>query len=179
MAKEEVIINLKMTTAQAEKSLEKVKKNITDTNKEVKESINNFGLFGVTVGDVKNKFGELKGIASKSLSVIKLQGQQAALGLRLMFGGKMKAGASALFKTIKLGIASTGIGLLVLAVGALVTYFTKTKKGAEMLSVAFKAVGATISVLTDRISKIGGAIVKVFKGDFKGAMNDAKARLRA
>ena len=57
--REEIIFNLKMTSAEAEKSLEKVKKNISDTNKEVKDSINNFGIFGVTVGDVKNKFGEL------------------------------------------------------------------------------------------------------------------------
>ena len=59
--REEIIFNLKMTSAEAEKSLEKVKKNISDTNKEVKDSINNFGIFGVTVGDVKNKFNELKG----------------------------------------------------------------------------------------------------------------------
>jgi|TARA_R100000084_G_scaffold107339_1_gene67128 actin-related protein len=172
--REEIIFNLKMTSAEAEKSLEKVKKNISDTNKEVKDSINNFGIFGVTVGDVKNKFNELKGIASKSLSIIKQQGQQAALGLRLMFGGKMKMGASSLFKTIKVGIASTGIGLLIVAIGSLVTYLTQTKKGAELLEVAFRTVGAAISVITDRISSIGSAIVKVFKGDFKGAAEDAK-----
>ena len=174
MAREEIIFKLKMTTAEAEKSLEKVKKNISDTNKEVKDSINKFGIFGVTVGDVKNKFRELKGIAKNSLSVIKQQGQQAALGLRLMFGGKMKMGARALFKTIKVGIASTGIGLLVVAIGSLVTYLTQTKKGAELLEVAFKTVGAAISVITDRISSVGSAIIKVFKGDFKGAAEDAK-----
>ena len=163
-----------MTTAQAEKSLEKVKKNINETNKEVKESINNFGLFGVTVGDIKNKFGELKGIASKALTVIKLQSKQAALGLRLMFGGKMKKGAKSLFTTIKAGIASTGIGLLITAIGSLVSHFTNTKKGAEQLQVAMKSIGAAFSVITDRASKLGGAIVKLFKGDVKGALEEAK-----
>lgn len=172
--REEIIFNLKMTSAEAEKSLEKVKKNISDTNNEVKDSIENFGILGVTIGAVKNKFKDLRDIAVLALRRVSLQAAKAALSLRLMFSGKLTLGAKTLFKVIKTGIASTGIGLLVVAIGSLVLHFTKTKKGAEMLEVAFKTVGAAISVITDRISSIGSAIIKVFKGDFKGAAEDAK-----
>jgi hypothetical protein len=175
MAGEEVIFKVKMSTADAEKGLEKVKKSIKETNTELKSTVDNFGAFGVTIGSVKQKFGELRKIGGTVLTLVGQQAQKAALSMRLMFGGKMAAGAKNLFNVIKLGVASTGIGLLVVALGSLVTFFTKTKKGAELLQVSFKAIGATISVLTDRISKIGGAIVKVFSGDFKGAAEDAKA----
>ncbi len=171
---EEIIFKLKMSTAEAEKGLEQVKKNIKETNKEVKSAVDNFGAFGITIGSVKQKFGELKKIGGSVLSLVSQQAQKAALGMRLAFGGKMASGAKSLFNVIKLGIASTGIGLLVVAFGSLVTYLTQTKKGAELLQVGFKAVGAAISVITDRISKVGGAIVKVFKGDVKGAFEDVK-----
>lgn len=166
--REEIIFNLKMTSAEAEKSLEKVKKNISDTNKEVKDSINNFGLFGVTVGDVKNKFGELRGIASKSLSVIKQQGMQAALGLRLMFGGKMKMGASALFKTIKVGIASTGIGLFLVAIGSLTQFFRDSEEGASKLKEMTSQLGVAFGNVTDIISNLGKGLFSLLSGDFEG-----------
>ena len=82
-----------------------------------------------------------------------------------------------MFGTIKAGIISTGIGALVVIVGSLVAWFLKSKAGAEFLSKAFAAVGATIKVLIDRIAAIGGAIAKVFSGDFAGAANDAKKAL--
>ena len=83
--------------------------------------------------------------------------------------------AKAMFGTLKAGIASTGIGLLVIALGSVVTYLTDTKAGAELLERGLKTVGAAISVITDRVAKFGGAVIKFFKGDFKGAAEDAKA----
>jgi len=90
---------------------------------------------------------------------------------------KVKTVSKLLFGSIKAGLISTGIGAFVVVVGSLVSYFTKTKKGAELLEQAFAGIGAAISVLTDRISKIGGAIAKVFSGDFKGAAEDVKGAL--
>ena len=90
---------------------------------------------------------------------------------------KVKATSKLLFGSIKAGLISTGIGAFVVVIGSLVAYFTQTKKGAELLEQAFAGIGAAISVLTDRISKIGGAIAKVFSGDFKGAAEDVKGAL--
>ena len=90
---------------------------------------------------------------------------------------KVKATGKLMFGSIKAGLISTGIGAFVVVIGSLVAYFTQTKKGAELLEQAFAGIGAAISVLTDRISKIGGAIAKVFSGDFKGAAEDVKGAL--
>lgn len=85
----------------------------------------------------------------------------------------IKTGVAGL-KVFKLALIGTGIGALLVAVGALVSYFQNTKKGAEQLEVAFAAVGAAIDVIKDRISQIGEAIIKVFEGDFAGAAEVAK-----
>ena len=175
MANEErVRLSLKMSTQEAEKGLENVQQRIKDVNKELKSNIDSFGFLGVTIGDIKKKFADLREIGRKALQVLTVQGQQAYLGLQLMAGGKMRAGFGALFKTIKVGVAATGIGLLVVAFGSLVTFFTKTKRGAELLETALKGIGAAVQVITDRASKVGEALTKVFKGDLKGAVEDVK-----
>ena len=89
----------------------------------------------------------------------------------------MKATSKLLFGSIKAGLISTGIGAFVVIIGSLASYLVNTKAGAEKLEQVLAGVGAAISVLTDRISMIGGAIAKVFSGDFKGAANDVKGAL--
>lgn len=89
----------------------------------------------------------------------------------------MKATSKVLFGSIKAGLISTGIGAFIVIIGSLASYLVNTKAGAEKLEQVLAGVGAAISVLTDRISMIGGAILKVFSGDFKGAANDVKGAL--
>lgn len=76
------------------------------------------------------------------------------------------------FKSLRVAIISTGIGALLIAITSLVSFFTKTQKGADLLSQAMAAIGTVVNVLVDRISLLGGALVKLFKGDFKGAFED-------
>ena len=128
-----------------------VKSNIGEVTKDTKELTNEaskaageFQIMGVSLNGVK------KGFAS------------AAVTAKGMFG------------SIKSGLISTGIGAFVVLIGSLVAFFTKTKKGAELLEVAFAGIGAAINVITDRVAKFGGAIVKLFKGDVKGALGDVK-----
>jgi len=73
-----------------------VKSNIGDVSKDASGLASEFKVMGVSLNDVK------KGFVT------------------------MGTTAKASFATIKAGIASTGIGALVLAVGSLVTFFTNT-----------------------------------------------------
>lgn len=97
--------------------------------------------------------------------------------------GAQKAGAvttnalSGALKILKLAFAATGIGLVVLAIISLVSYFSKTQEGADKLSKVLAAVGAVIDVLVDRISAFGGAIVQFFSGDFSGGFDKMKQAL--
>lgn len=124
--------------------------------------------------------------ASKDMNALSNDTKGAATQTTLLSGAmntvrgamvKVKAMSKLLFGSIKAGLISTGIGAFVVLIGSLATYFTQTKKGAELLEQAFAGVGAAISVITDRISQIGGAIAKVFSGDFKGAAEDVKGAL--
>ncbi len=117
--------------------------------------------------NVKSNIGDVSKDAAGLAGEFKIMG----LSLNSVKAGFVSAGraAKASFATMKAGIMSTGIGALVIAVGSLVTFFTSTKRGADQLQQAFTAVGAVVSVLTDRISKVGEAISFVFSGDFKKA----------
>ena len=124
------------------KELKKTKENIEDVNEEGKEVVAEMQILGISINGLK---GAWKSAAS---------------------------GAKFLFRSIKMGIASTGIGLIVLAFGALATWFATTKKGAEVLSVAFTGIGAAINVIVDRIAKFGGGIAKLFSGNIRGGLKD-------
>ena len=65
-------------------------------------------------------------------------------------------------KSFKIALASTGIGLLVIAVGSLVAYFTQTQKGAEKLEIAMAGVKIIFAKLTDVASTLGEKILWVF-----------------
>jgi hypothetical protein len=116
-----------------------VKSNIGDVSKDASGLASEFKVMGVSLNDVK------KGFVT------------------------MGTTAKASFATIKAGIASTGIGALVLAIGSLITYFTNTKRGADQLSQAFTAMGAVVDVLKDRLSQVGEALTFVFSGEFRKA----------
>ena len=131
---------IKKLTAEEKKRLAQMK----ETEKEQKDLIDSMGVFGMTVGGLKQNF----------------KGMKVAAGLA--------------FKSIKAGLIATGIGAFVVALGSVAAYFTTTKKGAEQLEVALATVGSAFKVITDRFAKFGGAILKVFKGDFKGAGEDIK-----
>ena len=92
-------------------------------------------------------------------------------GVKTAFG-KVIPMAKAMFGTIKAGIISTGIGVLLIAFGTLMTWLTKTKKGAEMLERVFAGVGAVINVIVDRITKFASAVGKLFSGNIKGGLRD-------
>lgn len=155
-----------------------IKSNIKQVTKETKELTNEMGAFGITIGSIKQKFSDMSKIVMNGLKQISLNAKLAGVGLKTMFSGGIIKGAKTLFLVIKRGIASTGIGLLVVAFGSLVTAFTKSKKGAEALKVVFAGIGATVRVLIDRASKFGNAIIKLFKKDTKGALEDMKGAFK-
>lgn len=136
---------------------------------QIQTLIETTSTFSKYLNDIK---GELSLISEKYKSNAEAASQ---------LSGAAKAAAvssnvlSTSLKVLTLALASTGIGVLVIALGTLISYFTRTQKGTEQLSKAFSAVSAIVDVFLDRLAKLGSAIVKVFSGDFKGAAEDAKA----
>lgn len=81
------------------------------------------------------------------------------------------------FKMLKVAIIATGLGALVVVLGSLYNYFTRTQEGVEKLNVAMAKIGAVVDVILDRLAMLGKALVQVFSGDFRGAADTAKGAL--
>ena len=95
------------------------------------------------------------------------------IGALRSLGGVMKTLVLSL-KTFKGALIGTGIGALVVAFGALVTFLTRTQRGLDFVNQAFAAVTTTIDVIIDRISKFGEAIGLAFQGEFAAASEKFK-----
>lgn len=72
-----------------------------------------------------------------------------------------KVGSSAM-QLLKVAVASTGIGLLVIAVGSLVAYFQKSEKAAELLERVMAGIGAVVDVLIDSAAELGEFLFEAF-----------------
>lgn len=81
---------------------------------------------------------------------------------------------SAGLKMLKIALVSTGIGAIVVALGSLVSYLTRTQEGVELARKAMAGISATIDVLLDRIAMLGSSVASLIKGDFEEAANTAK-----
>ena len=81
------------------------------------------------------------------------------------------------FGSVKAALISTGIGAIVVAFGALLTYFTKTERGAEKMRVAMGFLGGIMTKVTDTVAALGEWIVKAFT-DPLGALRDLASAIK-
>lgn len=126
-------IEVNVKTDQAQKNVENLNKEINDTESSLDGVI---GAADKLTGGLVSGFK--KGVAG------------------------IKNGVKA-FKSLRVAIAATGIGALLIAFGSLVTFFTKTQRGADILSKATKGLGAAFDVLIDRVSALGERLFNAFK----------------
>lgn len=127
--------------------------------------------------NIKSVKNELKGVekqAKKSsdqmVSGFGAAGKQAAtlpgpIGMAATAMNSLRAATLKFvtaLKSVKVAIAATGIGALLIAVTALFQYFNKTERGAQALRVASAALGAAIDSVVDVVIKLGETIFKVF-----------------
>lgn len=106
-------------------------------------------VFGVSLQGIQSQLGAFKG-------------GLIAVGRSLGVVGTSAEGASKGLKVFKIALASTGIGALVVAIGSLVSYFTKTQRGADAVKVAVSAVGSVFNNLRDFASRLGEKIFWAF-----------------
>lgn len=135
---------------------------------EIHNMVTSLSPLGKYLSDIKN---EMTNVVS--------QYKDGATSANLLSGAQKAAAVSSnLFSTalkiLKVALIATGIGAIVVLLGSLVAWMTKTQKGTEFLSNVMASFGAVVNVLIDRIAKFGGALVKLFSGDFSGAWNDMK-----
>ena len=113
-------------------------------NKVVKDGIGNFTVMGVSLNGIKKTTKQI-------IPTMKL-----------------------LFRSITAGIMSTGIGVFLIAFGSLVTYVTSTQEGMDKLNVILAKVGATFTVIKERIAGFGKIVGNIFNQPFSDTLSDVK-----
>ena len=181
-----------------DKKLKAIDKTVGQSQREVgsytdsfKEALSVTGLFGREIALLQGVLKVAKGVLSTTTAkvntntvataenTVSKQANAAATGVlataqrayNLVLGASTKA-----LKVFKIALASTGVGALVIALGSLITFFTQTQKGAELLERGLTGLTTTLDVITDRFSDIGEALIDIFTGDFEeGAKKMSKA----
>ena len=147
----------------------------------------------VKVGDLEARLGKIEtkleeiGDKGKKAGKEVTSGFQSAGEMAKTMPGPIGAAASAMsalragamkfvaaLKTVKGAIAATGIGLLVIAVGTLIAYFTKTERGAQALRVASAALGAVMGALMDVVIGLGEGLFNLFTSPVETIKNFSK-----
>jgi hypothetical protein len=148
-----------------EKAIGDNRRNVGNYGDALKLLAGNLNIAGVNVGGMVDQLKKQKAALTAAAAAQKASAVATGTG-------------TAALNIFKIALASTGIGLLIVALGALVTYFNSTKKGVEQLDRGLAAIKATVSVLTDRMSQLGESLTKVFSGDFEGAAEQAKGAFK-
>lgn len=153
-------------TTEDGKKLEKETRDIYEEMKRLQEQT---GKHTLSVGDYGKALREIPGPIGQWISGLQST-RDGIKGNITNLKGMVKG-----LNVFKVALASTGIGLIIVALGSLYAAFTKTQKGIDFVDRALAGIKAGFDVLIDRAAIFGGAIIKLFKGDVSGAFEDAKA----
>ncbi len=155
---------LEQTNALVKKGTAAIEKNIDETVK-AKKASSDWGSSLKGVADEINIMGVNLG------SVIgNLQAKQAAIrGVTGSLGGMVTG-----LRAVKVAIAATGIGLLIIALGSLIPLLTKSEKAADDMAGAMKTLGAMGDFVLPRIVNISKALGNFVTLNFKGAAEEWK-----
>lgn len=127
--------------------------------------------------DVKSGISDASG-AIQSL----LRGDITALPKIFSSAASAAGGFSKGLQGVKIALISTGIGALIVALGAAIAAVTQYFKGSEEGQIAWAKTMNSIKAVTEPIlamfGKFGKAIVQMLKGDFKGAWETAKGAVQ-
>jgi len=136
----------------------KATKNISSFNNELKKTSEISKKNGTDLTEVSKVTDSVAGGA-----ITKFKGLTDTIG-----------GVSKSFDTMKGAIIATGIGALVVIVGALITAFRSSAEGQDKWAKVMGAVGAITSKLIDTLASFGEIIISVFENPKKAITDFAK-----
>lgn len=133
ISEQEVIYTVKANTGEVEKSIKSVKKTVEDT--------------GDATGALTGQLDKMTGGAVSGFMAMRTGVLNTVKGM----------------KSLRLAIAATGIGALVVAVGSLATAFTSSQEGSEKLRRVLGVLGSVMDNLLDLVADFGEGIIYAFE----------------
>lgn len=153
------------------KSMDDLNESVSQLENELKKAEFGSDKFKMLQKELKNSKGALESAQNATMSLSdRFSSIPGPIG-QVSQGVK---GLNMAFKALLANPIGAILAAIVVALTALYKAFSSTKAGAEQLEQIFAGISAALDVLRDRVLKVGGAIVKFFSGDFKGALNDTK-----
>ncbi len=150
----DVVTNLKVRFGADSRGLKKG----TD---EGKKAVQNFtGQASGSMSKFAQVFGVNIGAVTSQINTVTTSTGMLAGGFKGAAAGS--TGFASALKILKMALIATGIGAIVVALGSLVSYFTKTQRGANQLSKVMAGVKAVFGVIVDRVSALGEKMVWAF-----------------
>ena len=169
MAAKKAIIHVGANTGQLSKDLDRAKKVVKKASHDMKAQQKKAQAATAALGAQFNTLGAQAAVMGGAPVAAIMTMVNAIKGVGLAAGGGTKA-----MKLLRLAMVSTGVGALVVAVGSLVAYFTTISDGVDLWRRGMLIVETIVGRIIDGVGFLGKAMVKVFTGDFKGAMDAAK-----
>jgi tetrahydromethanopterin S-methyltransferase subunit B len=137
-----------------------------------KEAVNALGNQEKAQEEVAKATGETEEATQEMTGA--LDGMASSLGINV---GAMKKSVGGLgtmvkgFKSLRVAIAATGIGLLIVALGSLFSWFNKTAEGQEKLAVITATLGEVFNQLSELAVSLGSSLFKAFEDPKKAVTN--------
>lgn len=131
---------------------------------------------GDSVGRLADLFGINMGAVNEALQTT----QRSLNFLGQSFMGAAKGGnvLSIAMKALKVALISTGIGAIVVALGSLAAYFTKSGEGADKLAVALAQIKSVINNVIDRAAVLGKGLLQIVTGKFREGWETMKGAVK-
>lgn len=141
-------------------------KSIKTLDAQVKKNDASIGNFQRNVGNYTSGIGKAAketGVFQAVLDKVGIsQGQLNVLQQGFTKGVGKSTGKLKLFR---LALASTGIGLLVIALGSIVTSLTSSEEGMNKVNKGLKAMGIVVGNVSDIFAEFGDQLLSFFSGD--------------
>lgn len=171
--------------AQLDKNNATIKENVSDLEQQkigiggyadgIKEALGGTSLFGGAINDasqVMRQFSPVINLVKEDLNEATTAVRNITAGTEGMTKAKRLAtittnALSASLKLLRVALISTGIGAIVVAFGALVSYLTSTQEGIDRLNRVLTPLKAVFSGLVDVMQQLGKSLVDAFSNPMK------------
>lgn len=126
--------------------------------------------------DLKKINENLKEQNQQTKSLVAL-GDQLTGGLFSAFNKGVSSikSVSLAFNGLRAAIISTGIGALIVALGTLISYFTQTQRGIDLVDKTLAGLKAGFDVIIDRVSMFGEGLWNILSGNFSEGLKVLKS----
>jgi hypothetical protein len=161
VSKQEVVMTFTAETKEVTKQLDNVAKSTEDIAKGADKASKSIESTGDATGALTGQLDKLTGGAVSGFAAMRTGILNTVKGM----------------KSLKLAIAATGLGALVIAVASLATAFTSSREGAEKFRRILGVIGSVTDNLLDLVADLGEKIIYAFENPVETIKDFAQAIL--